>query len=138
MPTDHDPELLLLAFTWHMAREVVAADAEVAGAEVSWLRARFPAVVLREAGLVDAAGDDTPQFVELRERALVELPERLTPGEKLSLIEDLLDATSADGQLEAAEVDVVAASAAMLGLAEADWRPLLDDLIGSGRIVVDR
>lgn len=85
-------------------------------------------------GLVDERGVETPRFTEWRDRALLELPERLTLGEKLALLEGLLDAVAADGELQPAEVEALAASAAMLGVAEVDWRPLVADLERSGRV----
>lgn len=125
---------LLLAFSWHMAREVVAADGARSADEAAWLHATFPPEVLRAVGLVDERGVETPRFTEWRDRALLELPERLTLGEKLALLEGLLDAVAADGELQPAEVAALAASAAMLGVAEVDWRPLVADLERSGRV----
>jgi hypothetical protein len=133
MSTD-DLELLLLAFSWHMAREVLASDAYTDGTERAWLDARFPRDVLASVGFVDAEGADTERFVELRERARDELPERLTTGEKLALLEDLIEATAADGLVAEQELRAVDAAARMLGLAETDWRPLVDELYRSGRI----
>jgi uncharacterized tellurite resistance protein B-like protein len=127
-------EDLLLAFSFHMARQIVAADEATESAELTWLAERFPSALLRGAGFLDDAGADTDRFVELRERALVELPERLTLGEKLAVVEGLLEAIAADGLLKPEELDAIRSVADMLGVDAADWRPLLGDLFGTGRV----
>lgn len=129
-----DLRSLLLAFAWHMAREVMAADDHTDDREQAFLDRTFPPELLRAAGLRDDAGADTDWFVELRERALVELPDRLTLGEKLELLEGLIDAVAADGALHPAELAVLGAAAGMLGVDEADWRPLVTELVESGRL----
>jgi uncharacterized tellurite resistance protein B-like protein len=129
-----DLELLRLAFSWHMAREVVASDAHTSASERMWLRERFPRELLVEVGLVDAAGVETERSVELRERARDELRERLTTGEKLALVEDLLEATAADGHLAPHERGAIEAAATILGLSPDDWGPLVDELLASGRV----
>lgn len=134
MSDANDLEVLLLAFSFHMARQMVTADAETDAAELTWLDDRFPAHLLTQAGLVDDAGRDTDRFVELREAALVELPERLTLGEKLAVLESLLEALAADGVLCPEELDTIRSAGDMLGVAPDDWRPLLGDLLGSGRV----
>ena len=130
MPEDLD--LLQLAFAWHAVSEVVRADTELARSELRWVAARFPETRLRDAGLVDADGRVTPTFATTRDRALARLPDELTAGQKLTLLETIADASAADGVLTPEEADAVARFARVLGLADQVW---LDHL---GRMSVRR
>jgi hypothetical protein len=136
LPLDPAVELQKLAFTWHMAREIVVADSETRDAELAWLDARCPPALLREVGFLDDAGP-TELFVDALGRAVVELPDRLTPGEKLALLEGLVDVTAADGVLAAEEMDALAAAARMLGVEEAAWTGLVEEALAAGQLQTD-
>jgi len=55
---------LQLAFTLHMADQILGSDAHIDDAERSWLHERFPAEMLRETGFVDADGNLTSAYEE--------------------------------------------------------------------------
>jgi uncharacterized tellurite resistance protein B-like protein len=129
-----DSRHLQVAFTYHLLLEVVRADGTVDGAELDWLERRFPLEGLREFGFVDSAGRLTAAFHEARDLARIELPDRLTVGEKLALLEVVAEASAADGVLTPEEADALAAVAEILGLPDADWRDHLDALVSSGRL----
>lgn len=129
-----DTEVLKLAFAYHMILQAIGSDAQVDADELEWLKRTFPPELMSRHGLLDASGRPTATFEEARDLALVELPERLTPGEKLVLVELLVEACAADGVLAAEEVDVLAAAASMLGLQDDAWMTQLQEQLASGRL----
>lgn len=129
-----DLQRLQLAFAYHMIEQVIGSDADLHGEEVAYLSDVFPRELLARLHFLDEAGSRTAAFDEARDLALVELPERLTAGEKLGLVELLVGAAAADGVLTAEEVDALSAAARMLGLDDAAWSEHLDGLLGGGRI----
>jgi hypothetical protein len=132
-----DLEQLQLAFAFHMVRELAGADAQLDRAELDWIRSTFPAGQLKAAGLIDVTGRTTPLFDELRHRALVELPDLLSPEQKLDLIELVTKASAADGVLAAEEADAIAAVARILGVPDDQWLGFLDGLLQSGLVERD-
>ena len=129
-----DLQRLQLAFAYHMIEQVIGSDADLDGEEGAYLSEVFPRELLARLGFVDATGARTESFDEARDEALVELPERLTVGEKLGLVELLVGAAAADGLLTAQEVDAVSAAARMLGVGDAAWSEHLDGLLSGGGI----
>ena len=129
-----DLQRLQLAFAYHMIEQVIGSDADLHGEEVAYLSDVFPRELLARLDFVDEAGTRTAAFDEARDLALVELPERLTLGEKLGLIELLVGACAADGLLTAQEVDALSATARMLGVGDAAWSEHLDELLEGGGI----
>lgn len=129
-----DLQRLQLAFAYHMIREVVGADAELVQEELDYLDAVFPKALLRKLGFIDGSDQLTPAFEEARDAALYELPDRLTLGEKLGLVELLVGASAADGLLTAEEVDALAASAGMLGVPTEAWSDHLEQLLKQGGV----
>lgn len=132
-----DLRRLQVAFAFHMTREVLEVDSVVHPQEVRFLERAFPEETLRELGFVDADGRPTPALAEAAEAALLELPERLTLGEKLALLESLVEASAADGQLAAEEADALAAAARMLGIPADSWADHVAGLLASGALVRD-
>jgi hypothetical protein len=132
MPDDLD--LLQLAFAWHAASVVVRADAELDETEVKWVAARFPESRLRDAGLVDAEGAPTARFEGARDRALARLPEALTSGQKLALLETVADASAADGVLTPEEADALSGFARVLGVDDRSWLDHLEARILGGQL----
>jgi hypothetical protein len=102
--------------------------------ELAFVEDAFPLDALRGFGFVDGAGRLTAAFDEARDLALVELPDRLTAGEKLALLERLTEATAADGVLTAEEFDALSAAARTLALASDQWRDHMDALLAGGRV----
>ena len=130
-----DLQRLQLAFAYHMIEQVIGSDAELDGEESAYLAEVFPRALLARLGFVDAHGERTPAFDEAREVALLELPDRLTLGEKLGLVELLVGAAAADGLLTAPEVDALSAAARMLGVSDAAWAEHHDALLRGGGVV---
>jgi hypothetical protein len=133
-PMPEDVRRLQVAFTYHLLLEVVGSDGHVDGAELDYLEQVFPIDGLRGFGFVDGAGRLTPAFEEARDLALIELPERLTLGEKLGIVEIVAEASAADGVLTAEEADTLAAVARMLAIPDRAWRDHLDGMLRSGRL----
>lgn len=134
---NHDVKSLLLAFTYHLTRQIVGADEQVGAAEHDFLARTFPADAMTALGLLDTAGHCTPAFDAMRDEALRVLPQRLTPGEKLALVEVLVGAAAADGVLAAEEADALHGAARLLGVDDDAWASHLDGLIAGGRVVRD-
>jgi uncharacterized tellurite resistance protein B-like protein len=130
-------KFLQLAFTYHMVEQIIGSDEDLDPHELRYLDQVFPPALMREHGLLDAHGHHTPAFDEARNLALLELPSRLTRGEKLALIEVLVGAAAADGVLAAEEVDALHGAARMLGLDDQAWAEHLQQLIASGRVQRD-
>lgn len=129
-----DTEVLKLAFAYHMILQALGADAEFDPREQAWVERTFPRALLAGHGLLDASNRPTARFEEARDVALLELPDRLTGGEKLALLEVLVEACCADGVLAAEEADVLAAAAAMLGVRDDAWMAQLQEQLASGRL----
>lgn len=130
-----DLQRLQLAFAYHMIEQVIGSDAALDGEEAAYLAEVFPLELLARLGFVDGSGARTAAFDEARDLALVELPDRLTLGEKLGLVELLVGAAAADGLLTAQEVDALSAAARMLGVGDAAWAEHLDGLLRGGGVV---
>ena len=125
---------LKLAFAYHVITELVRADGQISDREVAFITATFPGTDLARAGFVDVEGRMTQTFVEARDRALVELQDRLSEGDKLVLIQQIADASAADGVLMPEEADALSAIAAILGVADRLWLDHLEGLIAGGTL----
>jgi uncharacterized tellurite resistance protein B-like protein len=121
-------EALKLAFSYHALEQIIAADGVLEPGEIAFLQATFSDELMREAGYFDANGERLPRYAAALEEALVELPDRLTLGEKLCLIEIFAEATVADGVLKAVEADVLSAAAEMLGVTTDEWTAHLSQM----------
>lgn len=107
-----------LAFTWHVAQQVVAADGMITSEERSWLRVRY-AVRARECGLMQPDGTPTAAYATVLADALKELP-GLPRAERLELVDDVLDTVVADGLVQEQELNKMREIGALLGLTGAD------------------
>lgn len=125
---------LQVAFTYHLLLELVGSDGHVDGSELDYLERLFPIDDLRAFGFVDGGGRLTAAFEECRDLALLELPDRLTLGEKLGILEIVAEASAADGVLTPEEADTLAAAAAMLAIPDRDWRDHVDGMLRGGRL----
>lgn len=131
---DSDLTRLKLAFTLHMVEQIFGADAEVVASERAFLHDTFPPDLLATCGFRDASGQPTAAYEEARDSALFELPDRLTPGEKMQVLEVLVDATAADGVLNAEETLALAHAATLLGLPDVAWQEHMQELEAAGRV----
>ena len=68
---------LQLAFTLHMADQILGADSEIADEERTWLHERFPPEMLTSTGFLDERGHLSHAYEEARDEALVVLPDEL-------------------------------------------------------------
>jgi uncharacterized tellurite resistance protein B-like protein len=125
---------LQLAFTLHMAQQVLGSDQNVTETERSWLRDRFPAEMLAQTGFLDADGHLTAAFEEARDDALMVLPEQLPMAGKWQILEDLVQAAAADGILAAEESDALAHTARLLGMSDQDWADHVESLFAAGTL----
>lgn len=128
----HDTRKLQLAFTLHMAQQILGSDLDVVDSEAAWLHATFPQQMLHDTGFLDNEGRPTAAFEEARDVALLELPVSLDEVQKLQVMEVLVGAAAADGLLAAEESTALAHAARLLGVPDADWSSHLDQLIASG------
>ena len=87
-----DLRLLQLAFTIHMAEQILGSDLDIVDSEAAWLHATFPPELLRQTGFVDDDGKRTERYTEARDRAVVELPHALHEVDKLAVMELLVGA----------------------------------------------
>jgi len=129
-----DVRLLQLAFTIHMAEQILGSDLDVVASEAAWLHETFPPELQSEAGFVGADGRPTARFYEARDRAVLELPTLLQEGDKLAVMELLVGAAAADGVLAAEESMALAHAAELLGVSHDAWTQHLDGLLASGAI----
>ncbi len=132
--TDDDLLPLQLAFTLHMADQILGADAEIADSERSWLHDRFPPEMLVATGFLDDHGNLTAAYEEARDEALVTLPEELPASGKWQIMEDLVHAAAADGVLAATEADALGHAAQLLGVSDADWAQHIEELFAAGTL----
>lgn len=133
MPDD-DTRRLQLAFTLHMADQILGSDLDLATAESEWIHATFPMPMLHATGFLGPDGQATPAFDEARDRALLELPQRLGTTEKLQIMEILVAAAAADGLLAAEEATALGHAAGLLGVDDATWGQHLEQLLASGSL----
>jgi hypothetical protein len=130
----HDIRLLQLAFTIHMAEQILGSDLDVVDEEAAWLHATFPPEMLRQTGLLGVDGHRTAAYEEARDVALLELPDALSEGEKLAVMEVLVGAAAADGLLAAEEANALAHAARLLGVGDREWASHLEQLIAAGQL----
>ncbi len=125
---------LQLAFTLHMAHQILGSDTQITSDEGRWFYGRFPHDMLRALGFVDADGGLNDAWEEARDEALVVLPESLHEGDKLLIMEDLVGAAAADGVLCAEETDALAHAARILGVSDGAWADHLERLLAAGAL----
>jgi len=118
---DFDTEALKLAFSYHALEQIIAADGVLEPEELAFLEQTFPSELMKESGYMDDAGDKTPLYSHALDEALIELPDRLTLGEKLCIVEIFVDATIADGVFRHSESEVLQQAAIMLGVTTDEW-----------------
>lgn len=133
-----DHRRLQLAFAYHMARQILEVDAEFLAREQSFLDQHFPPDLMRALGFFDERNAPLPAIAEAANEAISLLPDLLTLGEKLSMMEQLVEASAADGVLAAEEVDALAAAAAMLEIPNETWQEHVELLVSSGRLARDQ
>ncbi len=118
---EFDTEALKLAFSYHALEQIIAADGILEPEELEFLKGTFPDDLMREAGYFDENGERTPRYHHALDEALIELPDRLTLGEKLCIVELFVDATIADGVFRHVESQVLQQAAIMLGVTTDEW-----------------
>lgn len=125
---------LQLAFAYDMIQRIIGSDTVVDSVELSFLDRTFPPDLLRTCGFLDDRGRLTEAFSEARGEALDALPSALTQGQKLALLDLLIEAAASDGVLAAEESDMLSEAAALLRLPDAAWREHLTSLLSSGHL----
>lgn len=116
-----DTEALKLAFSYHALEQIIAADGVLEPEEAAFLEQTFPRALMLESGFIDDVGGKTPLYADALDEALIELPDRLTLGEKLCIVELFVDATIADGVFRHSESEVLQQAAIMLGVTTDEW-----------------
>ena len=132
---DHDElPLLQLAFVYHLVNQLIGIDGQVDESELDFLEQTFPRELMEDYNFIDARGNFTQTFEDARDLALVVLPERLTAGERLALMDVLIEASASDGVLEPEEGKILDAAAAMLQIETGIWIDHLDHLLETGTL----
>jgi uncharacterized tellurite resistance protein B-like protein len=127
-PSDIDDSTLELAFLRHVLHDLAAADRVLVDAEQALIARLCPPDRLRAAGLVDEAGAGTPRGEALRQRALDELPSRLSLEARCALITQLVELCVVDGQIDRAEGSLLFTASQLLGLRTSEFDAHLDTL----------
>lgn len=132
-----DLQLLKLAFAYHMVEQIIGADARIDETELAYLERTFPTGLMAECGFVDPSGALTQAHREAADLAIVELPAALTEGEKLAVLEILVEAGAADGVLTASEAQVLAEGARLLQVPQHTWLSHMRALVDARRLRVE-
>ncbi|MEZ4237193.1 MAG: TerB family tellurite resistance protein [Myxococcota bacterium] len=112
---DFSLDELKLAFTYHLAQQIVGADGEVAPAEAQFVERTFPELLMVRSGFVAEDGSFTARWREALGEALLRLPE-LSVAERVAMVDTLFDAAMADASLLEVEADTVRRAARLLAL----------------------
>ncbi|MEC7986249.1 MAG: hypothetical protein VX278_13875, partial [Myxococcota bacterium] len=124
---ERDMELELIrmkyAFEIKLVEEVIAADEVILKEEQDYFEHFFPADLIRNLGL-----DDPLVLNECYKKAVVELPNRLTMEERLSIFGLLLGASVADDFLEFREFGVLEAAAKVLAIPAETMMDFIDSI----------
>ena len=126
--------VLQLAFAYGRMLRVIGSDRVVEPSELTYLHGRFPDDLLASCGFLEADGRLSAEFDATLEEARATLPSRLTEGQKLALMELLVDAAASDGVLAAEEADLLFDAARDLGVDGDAWTSHLKALFASGRV----
>ncbi len=129
-----NPNVLQLAFAYDMIQRVIGSDSVVESAELSFLHETFPPSMLRDCGFLDARGRLTEAFTAARDESLHALPAALTQGQKLALLDLLIEAAASDGVLAAEEADLLSEAAELLELPAESWQAHLAGLFAAGSL----
>lgn len=128
---------LKLAFSWHVAREILDADMEIAEGEEQWMAKAFPREALVDAGFVDNGGHPTAYYETCLGEALVTLPDVLSFDEKILLVRTLFAGTLADDEFHHEEGNVLVKAAHLLGLNSDDIEQALETIEDVGEVELD-
>ena len=127
-------QLLQLAFVYHLVNQLIGIDDHIDVRELDFLERTFPRDLMEECNFLDAEGHFTQAFEEARDLALLALPEHLTVGERLALMEVLIDASASDGVLEPEEAQILNTAAVLLHIEAEAWTDHLDRLLEFGTL----
>lgn len=119
--SEPDLEPLKLAFTYHLAEQVIGADGRVDPEEAAFLEEHFPREPLEEAGFLDDAGEFTDAYRAAVEQALRVLPARLDEPAKRELMKVIREAAWVDTMGDEKESNVLIVAARLLGLDPREW-----------------
>ncbi|TNE90049.1 MAG: hypothetical protein EP330_09480 [Deltaproteobacteria bacterium] len=110
--------LMKMALGYKIATDIVEADENVDPAERAFIMKKFPYAELMEAGFVSPSGEPTPRLQTFLDDALVAFPTEVPLEERLQMLDDFIDAVTADGELNEGEARILRQGATMLGLSE--------------------
>lgn len=126
---DFDLDELELAFGLHVAGLIVAADDELHANEAAFLARAFPTEELEASGFL-ADGERTERYHEAAMAALDRLPGELAQGEKLGLLELLVVAVKADGEVDIEEARALVDGGRLLELDDEVLEAFVHDELG--------
>ena len=109
--TEEEFDLYRLKYTlsMYLVRQVILADEIVDEKEILFVREHFPAALLQALDLLEA--DETGQLLE---RALHEVPDKLSLTAKLDIVGMCFAASAADNKVEPSEIATIQVAAEVL------------------------
>jgi uncharacterized tellurite resistance protein B-like protein len=108
---DFDLYRLKYALSIYLVRQVILADDVVEPQEIKFVREHFPQSLLQALDLLD-----TQEISRLIERALHELPHKLSLEAKLDIVGICFAASASDGNVDPREIAIVQVAAEVLAV----------------------
>lgn len=127
MDEDFSLDELKLAFTWHVAHQILGSDGVVTEAEERFVKRTFPDLLLDRSGFFDARGS-TSRYQDALGEALLTLPTLSVP-ERVQIVDTLFRAAMADDRFQLEEGVVLRRTARLIGLKDDDVTQILETLV---------
>ena len=128
MDEDFSLDELKLAFTWHVAHQILSSDGVVDAAEKRFVEKTFPKLLLERSGFFDANKGFTPRWNDALGEALLTLPTLSVP-ERVQIVDTLFRAAVADDQFELVEGEIIRRAARLLALKDDEVSQILESLV---------
>ena len=111
--TEEEFDLYRLKYTlsMYLVRQVILADETVNEKEILFVREHFPASLLQALDLLEAS-----ETAQLLERALLELPEKLSLNAKLDIVGICFAASASDDKVDPREIATIQVAAEVLNI----------------------
>ncbi len=119
---------LTLALGHHIAQTVIAADRQLEDSELAALHSIFPRDAMLAAGFLEESGGYTDAFEAAARHALRALPPQLDEGEKVEMMRVWWGMAYSDGELAAAETEVLLRAGQVLGWDEERIQAVFEQL----------
>jgi uncharacterized tellurite resistance protein B-like protein len=109
-------EELLLAFSHHIAHQVVKADGKLHPSEAEWLAVQFPHSILVEAGFVDDEGHTTPRYGRATREGVRTAGTTFSESDRRAMMFSFAEVAVGDLHYHWREGNVLRKAAVLLGL----------------------